>query len=89
MAYSRERNTKDGVYLKNRARIFANSDTCWICGQWIDYTLKWPDPWSKAADHVVPISRGGSNRGEIRPAHLCCNRSRGRKMPPVAHGRQW
>jgi hypothetical protein len=89
MAYNKARTTKDAVYLKNRAQAFANSDVCWLCGQWIDMELPWPDPWSKSADHVVPISRGGDNRGEVRAAHLRCNRRRGRTMPPVPHGRAW
>jgi len=81
--------TKDWVYLRNRELAFANSDTCWLCGQTIDMTLKWPDPWSKSADHVMPLSRGGHMHGELRPAHLRCNKRRGRTMPPVTHGRNW
>jgi hypothetical protein len=59
--------TKDHTYLKNRAHAFAQSDVCWICGGWLDPELKWPDPWSRSADHVVPVSRGGHNRGEVKP----------------------
>ena len=81
--------TKDRTYLRNRAQAFATSDVCWLCGQWIDVTLTWPDPWSKSGDHVTPLSRGGHIRGEVAPAHLRCNQRRGRKMPPVKHGRNW
>jgi hypothetical protein len=81
--------TKDHVYLRNRAKAFAVSDICWVCGQWIDPELTWPDPWSRSADHVLPVSRGGHNRGEVKPCHLRCNMRRGRKMPPVKHGRNW
>jgi hypothetical protein len=80
---------KDRGYLKIRARAFAESDVCWLCGQWIDMSLKWPDPWSKSGDHIVPLSRGGHIRGQVALAHLRCNQRRGRKMPPVHHGRDW
>jgi hypothetical protein len=85
---SRTRAT-DRTYLRNRAEAFAESDVCWLCGQWIDMSLKWPDPWSKSGDHIIPLSRGGHIRGEVAPAHLRCNKRRGRKMPPVNHGRAW
>jgi hypothetical protein len=62
--------TKDHVYLRNRTHILANSDVCWLCGQWIDPSLKWPDPWSASADHITPVSRGGDNRGQLQAAHL-------------------
>jgi len=82
--------TKDRTYLRNRARI-RNQDVCWLCGQWINPEYKTPHPLSWSADHVVPVSRGGSNHGELRPAHRGCNRARGSK--PVdhqpKHGRKW
>lgn len=82
--------TKDRTYLKNRKRI-RNQDVCWLCGQWIDPELKSPDPMSWTADHVVPVSKGGHNHGELRPAHRVCNTRRGSKRPTPAqtHGRQW
>ncbi len=84
--------TNDHTYLRNRARLKRNEDTCAWCGHWIDPDLQWPDPWSFSADHVVPVSRGGHNRGALQAMHLHCNRVRGTKLaneitPP--HGRQW
>jgi hypothetical protein len=52
-------------------------------------TLKWPDPWSKSGDHIMPLSRGGDIRGEVAPAPLRFNQHRGRKLPPVKHARNW
>jgi hypothetical protein len=87
MAKSR---TKDRGYLRNRAQAFAQSDVCWICGQWIDMSLKFPDPMSASGDHVIPISRGGDNRtGRIAPAHLQCNMRRGWKPPPRHPSTRW
>ena len=76
-------------YRRNRARIL-NEDVCWLCGQWIDPELKAPHPQSWTADHVVPIYKGGSNNGELRPAHRRCNIGRNKKQQPVTqHGRNW
>ncbi|WP_088945733.1 HNH endonuclease [Rhodococcus sp. 1168] len=82
-------------YRRNRARALRNSDVCHLCGGWIDPDLKYPDPMSASADHVQPVSRGGSNTGELRAAHLRCNIRRGNRngLPgsetPVRHGRAW
>jgi hypothetical protein len=81
--------TKDRTYLRNREHCLTNSDTCWLCGQWIDPNLKWPDPYSACADHVIPLARGGHLHGELKPAHLRCNNRRKCKMPPVNHARNW
>jgi hypothetical protein len=81
--------TKDRTYLRNRAQLYATTDVCWICRHAVDMSLKWPDPWSASGDHVVPLSRGGDIKGQLGLSHLRCNQRRGRKMPPVQHGRNW
>lgn len=81
--------TSDRRYQRNRRRVLRNSDTCWLCGHWINHELKWPDPYSASADHVVPIKRGGRNDGELRAAHLRCNQSRKAGPPPTTHSRAW
>lgn len=70
--------TSDRTYRKNRERLRRMSHpVCWLCGEPIDKRLKHPHPFSFSADHVSPVARGGSNRGELKPAHLRCNQSRG------------
>lgn len=80
--------TSDRTYLKNRKRIL-DQDVCWLCGQWIDQTLKSPHPMSWSADHVQPYARTKNNAGELRPAHRLCNQKRRTKAPAPKHGRQW
>lgn len=86
--------TSDRTYLKNRARLKRQGEPCWICGLPIDLAIKWPDPQCFTADHVIPVGKGGHNRGEVRPAHRVCNQSRGRnrkcgKTIQVSHAREW
>ena len=50
---------------------------CWICGEPIDMSLPYQHSRAFTLDHLVPISRGGAIDGEAKPAHLCCNSSRG------------
>ena len=84
--------TSDRTYLRNRKHVQQTQDTCAWCGQWIDPDLAYPDPYSFSADHIVPLARGGHNRGALTATHLKCNKIRGAKpiteYRPV-HGRQW
>ena len=59
------------AWRRQRARILATSDVCWICGK----------HGADSVDHVVPITRGGTNAmSNLRPAHLHpCNRAKSDK----------
>ena len=59
-----------------RRRALAYYDTCYICGQPIDKTLRTPHPMSAEVDEIVPVSRGGSpyEWSNIRLTHRRCNR---------------
>src|SRR5690606_11175882 len=71
--------TNDRVYQKKRAALKKQRLPCWLCGEAIDYQAPPGHPMSFEADHVVSLQSGGSNRGELRPAHSRCNRRRGRR----------
>lgn len=63
-----------------RARIAAHvraGEPCCFCGEPIDLTLKYPDPWAFTVDHKMPTSLGGTDHHDgLRPAHNTCNRTR-------------
>ena len=84
--------TSHRAYRRKRAKTLREQDVCAWCGRWIDPELKHPDPWSASADHVVPVSLGGDNLGELQAMHLKCNLERGngtRSSQPERHGRDW
>ena len=48
--------------------------SCKICGDTVDFNIKWPHPLSKSVDHVIPLSMGGgSDLENLQLAHLRCN----------------
>lgn len=70
---------------RHRARHRATQAACALCGEPIDYTLKWPDPMSFVVDHIVPIAKGGSHTFENTQAcHASCNsKKRARIIAPI------
>lgn len=80
-----------------RARVLREEDTCWLCGQPVDKSLRTPHPGSPEVDEVQPVSLGGSpyDRTNCRLAHRACNRRRGNgthgtsPVVPVVTTRTW
>jgi len=70
---------------RDRARIRATKANCHICGEPIDYTLKWPDPMCFVVDHVIPLIKGGLDHiSNKRAAHNLCNsKKRARLVAPI------
>lgn len=68
-----------------RARVRATKPACHICGQPIDYTLKWPHPRCYVIDHDTPLARGGLDTIEnVKAAHNECNsKKRARLVAPI------
>jgi len=54
---------------------------CQICLKRIDLSVKWPHRNSMSVDHIVPLSKGGTDEAaNVRAAHLGCNSRRGNKQ---------
>jgi hypothetical protein len=51
---------------------------CYLCGEAIDFTLRWPNPKSPSEDHVLPKAVFGE--GPKRWTHLHCNQRKGTKL---------
>lgn len=55
---------RDQSYKAYRAMVQRRRPNCWLCGE----------IGADSVDHVIPISRGGTNDwSNLRPAHLSCN----------------
>lgn len=53
---------------------------CGLCGRGVDMDLKYPHPRSASVDHIVPLSKGGSDlKSNVRLAHLGENVTRGNR----------
>jgi len=65
------------------------SEPCWLCGEPIDYRLKFPHPRSWSLDHVIPLKDNPGlllNPAGFKSAHLDCNRHRGSDEPRIELG---
>lgn len=54
-----------------------DGDTCWLCG----------GPGATSGDHVIPVSVDPDlefDRGNVRPAHVGCNKRRGARPIGIA-----
>lgn len=78
---SKEHNT---AFIKNKKRILATQDYCYICGKLVDKSLKRPDPMAPEIDHIIPIAKGGhpSDISNLCLTHGACNRAKGDKLNP-------
>jgi 5-methylcytosine-specific restriction endonuclease McrA len=66
-----------------------NGEHCWLCGQPIDYRLKFPHPRSWSLDHAIPVKDNPTlmlNASNFRSAHLDCNNHRQSAEPPIDLG---
>lgn len=69
------------------ARVRREETHCWLCGHWIDQTLKTPHPGSPEVHEIIPVSKGGSpyDRANCHLTHRACNRRQSNKLDPIEH----
>ena len=68
------------AYRKAQQALKAQRLPCALCGQPIDYTLKYPDLRCYVVDHVIPLKSGGSDTlDNKRAAHRACNSAKAAK----------
>ena len=73
-------------YEKNKKKILATQDTCGICGQPVDKSLKSGDPMAPTIDHIIPVNGPGGVQGHpsdisnLQLAHWVCNRQKSNKL---------
>ncbi len=74
--------TQRAQFESNKKKIYATQTHCGICGNPVDFGMKWPHPLSPCVDHIIPVARGGhpSDIGNLQLAHMCCNRQKSDKL---------
>lgn len=64
-----------------RKRLKQANAGCSICGHPIDYDLPYLDPGEFVVDHVIPLSRGGTDTPENQAGcHRSCNANKGSRL---------
>lgn len=74
--------TQRAQFDSNKKKIYATQRLCGICGNPVDFSLKFPHPLSPCIDHIIPVSKGGhpSELSNLQLAHMCCNRQKSDKL---------
>jgi len=65
-------------------------ETCHICTKPIDIALKRTHRYGLTVDHLVPLSRGGTDdMSNLRPAHWICNVHKSDKLMEELDAESW
>lgn len=74
--------TQRAQFESNKKKIYATRKRCGICGNAVDFSLKFPHPLSPCIDHIFPVAKGGhpSDIANLQLAHLTCNRQKSDKL---------
>lgn len=77
------------AYYRNRDRLKARATVCALCGHPIDHSLPIGHPRSFNADHIIPLSKGGTHDySNLRASHQECNLQRGDKQHAPAQDKR-
>ena len=83
------------AYIRHAHAI--TNQPCALCGEPIDYTLAYPNPWCWSLDHIQAIHQGGMefDPANTQASHLRHNLSRGasegnhKRKPQAWTSRTW
>ncbi|WP_280331510.1 HNH endonuclease [Nocardia wallacei] len=78
MSTKRNTATRD----RHRGYIARTKPACGICKEPIDYSLPHLDPRAYVVDHIIPLSKGGTDTLDNKQAaHRDCNSHKSDKTP--------
>jgi 5-methylcytosine-specific restriction endonuclease McrA len=83
----RARKIQQGTDGYSDADIYQrDSGICQLCRLPVPSDRRFPDPLSASIDHIVPISKGGSDTADnVQLAHLSCNKQKGSRQYVGGH----
>jgi len=65
------------VYIRDKG-------ICQICFDLVHLSTQYPDPKSPSLDHIIPVSKGGTNAlKNLRITHWICNVNRGNRTEQI------
>lgn len=80
--YAAKRRYHPGSAIALRVIVERDEGICQLCGNSVDVDARFPDRQSPSRDHIIPLSRGGSDLPEnVQLAHLGCNMDKGASVP--------
>ena len=71
------------AYEKNRKKVLASAEVCYLCGQPLDKSIKdKANPMFVEVDHIVPLKKGGhpSDIDNLAAVHKICNRKKSTRL---------
>ena len=79
------------TWHQTRAIVLATRPAiCAYCGQPIDLTLPGTHPDGPTVDHLIPVSRGGTDTpSNLAPMHQRCNAAKRNDPLPRRNSRDW
>ena len=84
MKDGRRRALKKSSFVENVdvSRVYEISGGgCFVCGESIDKSLKFPNPMSLTLEHVIPLALGGEHSyANCSVSHYRCNASKGARI---------
>lgn len=70
----------EASYMSVREVYEKDGGRCQLCKKKIDWSIRWPDPMSMSVDHIIPISKGGTDDiTNVQATHFHCNSKRQNK----------
>lgn len=78
----RRKETRKALVPKRLTKIllYKSNGNCAICHEPIDTSVEWPNRRSFSIDHIIPISKNGSDEiNNLQATHLRCNMQKGTK----------
>ena len=81
---------RERIASSTRSEVYSKSGlVCHLCGASIPTQASYPNPFTRSVDHIIPVSKGGSDGlDNLAPAHLKCNSDRGNLRLPEYRCRQ-
>lgn len=73
---------RTSTFRRLRRVVLARDEDCWICGGYVDKSMRSHQRLSPEVDHKIPIAQGGDpfDLENLALSHKICNQIKGSKL---------